>query len=120
MAQVCLRVWGVSRLVASDGQCWAATALWVAMRASTASSLSGRPVRVGNAAFLQVQNDVYGQVLLSLFPLYTDNRIILGRCGWGMPGRRGRRRVPAASPAGSPQWRRSAGRIVLCGLSRCT
>jgi GH15 family glucan-1,4-alpha-glucosidase len=38
--------------------------------------LGNQPVRVGNAAFLQVQNDVYGQVILSLLPLYVDNRII--------------------------------------------
>lgn len=37
--------------------------------------LGNQPVRKGNAAFLQIQNDVYGQVLLSLLPLYVDNRI---------------------------------------------
>jgi GH15 family glucan-1,4-alpha-glucosidase len=31
-------------------------------------------VRVGNEAYLQRQNDVYGQMLLSLLPLYTDLR----------------------------------------------
>lgn len=41
--------------------------------------LNNQPVRRGNAAFLQVQNDVYGQVLLSLLPLYVDNRIIHNR-----------------------------------------
>jgi GH15 family glucan-1,4-alpha-glucosidase len=41
--------------------------------------LNNQPVRVGNAAFLQVQNDVYGQVILSLFPLYIDNRIIASK-----------------------------------------
>lgn len=35
-----------------------------------------QPVRVGNQAFEHIQNDVYGQVLISLLPLYTDNRII--------------------------------------------
>lgn len=33
-----------------------------------------KPVRIGNKASEQVQNDVYGQVLLSLLPLYTDKR----------------------------------------------
>ncbi|MAZ47516.1 MAG: glycosyl hydrolase [Halobacteriovoraceae bacterium] len=32
------------------------------------------PVRVGNEAYLQRQNDVYGQMLLSLLPLYSDLR----------------------------------------------
>lgn len=32
------------------------------------------PVRVGNDAYRQIQNDVYGQMILSLFPLYTDLR----------------------------------------------
>lgn len=44
-----------------------------------AGYLGNKPVRVGNAAYFQVQNDVYGQILLSLFPLYTDNRIIFNR-----------------------------------------
>lgn len=38
--------------------------------------LGNRPVRIGNDAFLQIQNDIYGQVLLSLLPLYVDERIV--------------------------------------------
>src|SRR5690606_12631417 len=44
------------------------------------SHLSGymdnKPVRLGNQAYEHVQNDVYGQVLLSLLPLYTDKRFV--------------------------------------------
>lgn len=35
-----------------------------------------KPVRVGNQAYTHIQNDVYGQVLISLLPLYHDRRII--------------------------------------------
>lgn len=35
------------------------------------------PVRVGNSAYLQKQHDVYGQLLTSLLPLYTDKRLNL-------------------------------------------
>ncbi|MTI21542.1 glycoside hydrolase family 15 protein [Fulvivirga sp. RKSG066] len=35
-----------------------------------------QPVRVGNQAYTHIQNDVYGQVLVSLLPLYTDKRYI--------------------------------------------
>lgn len=35
-----------------------------------------QPVRVGNDAYTHIQNDVYGQVLISLLPLYADKRII--------------------------------------------
>lgn len=35
------------------------------------------PVRVGNAAYNHIQNDVYGQVLVSLMPLYTDKRLTI-------------------------------------------
>ncbi len=34
------------------------------------------PVRVGNQAYTHIQNDVYGQVLISLLPLFNDYRII--------------------------------------------
>lgn len=32
------------------------------------------PVRVGNLASIQIQNDIYGQVLLALLPSYIDER----------------------------------------------
>lgn len=35
-----------------------------------------QPVRIGNQAYTHIQNDVYGQVLISLLPLYYDKRII--------------------------------------------
>lgn len=35
-----------------------------------------QPVRIGNDAYTHIQNDVYGQVLVSLQPLYTDQRLI--------------------------------------------
>ncbi|TGK52596.1 glycoside hydrolase family 15 protein [Leptospira bouyouniensis] len=34
-----------------------------------------KPVRVGNSAYTHKQNDAYGQILLSLLPLYLDERI---------------------------------------------
>jgi GH15 family glucan-1,4-alpha-glucosidase len=34
-----------------------------------------RPVRVGNQAHEHIQNDVYGQVLLTLMPFFTDSRL---------------------------------------------
>jgi len=36
---------------------------------------NNKPVRIGNKAYVQVQHDVYGQVLVSLLPLYTDKRL---------------------------------------------
>ncbi len=38
--------------------------------------MGNQPVRIGNDAYTHVQNDVYGQVLISLLPLYADKRII--------------------------------------------
>ena len=35
-----------------------------------------QPVRVGNQASEHIQNDIYGQVLISMLPLYTDHRFI--------------------------------------------
>ena len=37
--------------------------------------LGNRPVHLGNGAFSQEQNDIYGQVLASLLPLYIDRRL---------------------------------------------
>lgn len=39
--------------------------------------LNNQPVRVGNQAYTHIQNDVYGQVILSILPLYIDNRFPL-------------------------------------------
>ncbi|HXH31002.1 MAG TPA: glycoside hydrolase family 15 protein [Bacteriovoracaceae bacterium] len=41
-----------------------------------AGYMGSGPVRVGNAAYYQKQYDSYGQVILSLLPLYMDERII--------------------------------------------
>lgn len=38
--------------------------------------LGNKPVRSGNDAYTHIQNDVYGQVLVSLLPLYIDRRFI--------------------------------------------
>jgi glucoamylase len=37
--------------------------------------MGNKPVRIGNDAVLQIQNDVYGQVLISLLPLFVDQRL---------------------------------------------
>ncbi|MBK0381341.1 glycoside hydrolase family 15 protein [Pedobacter sp. SD-b] len=34
------------------------------------------PVRIGNQAYEHIQNDIYGQALISLLPLYTDHRFV--------------------------------------------
>ena len=38
--------------------------------------MGNQPVRVGNDAYTHIQNDVYGQILISLLPLIEDKRII--------------------------------------------
>lgn len=42
-----------------------------------AGYLGNKPVRLGNQAYTHIQNDVYGQVLLSLVPLFTDQRLVV-------------------------------------------
>lgn len=37
--------------------------------------LGNQPVRIGNKAYQQTQNDVYGQVLVGLLPLFIDRRL---------------------------------------------
>nr|HPH47629.1 glycoside hydrolase family 15 protein [Chryseolinea sp.] len=37
--------------------------------------LGNQPVRIGNNANEQIQNDVYGQVLVGLLPLFSDKRL---------------------------------------------
>ncbi|MCE7054051.1 glycoside hydrolase family 15 protein [Algoriphagus sp. AGSA1] len=39
-----------------------------------AGYLDNKPVRFGNQAYTHIQNDLYGQVLVSLLPLYSDQR----------------------------------------------
>ena len=41
-----------------------------------AGYLGNQPVRIGNDAYTHVQNDVYGQVLVALLPLYVDARFV--------------------------------------------
>jgi len=38
--------------------------------------LGNKPVRVGNQAYEHIQNDVYGQALISVLPLFTDHRFV--------------------------------------------
>ncbi|TWJ00863.1 GH15 family glucan-1,4-alpha-glucosidase [Mucilaginibacter frigoritolerans] len=38
--------------------------------------MGNQPVRIGNQAYEHIQNDIYGQVMISVLPLYTDHRFI--------------------------------------------
>lgn len=38
--------------------------------------LGNKPIRIGNQAYEHIQNDVYGQAMIALLPLYTDHRFI--------------------------------------------
>lgn len=44
-----------------------------------AGYMNNKPVRIGNKAYIQIQNDVYGQVMVSLLPLYTDKRLTFAK-----------------------------------------
>ncbi len=37
--------------------------------------LGNKPVRIGNDAYTHIQNDIYGQVLVSFLPLFIDSRL---------------------------------------------
>jgi GH15 family glucan-1,4-alpha-glucosidase len=38
--------------------------------------LGNGPVRIGNQAFEHIQNDIYGQAIITLLPLYSDHRFV--------------------------------------------
>ncbi|MES2875251.1 MAG: glycoside hydrolase family 15 protein [Bacteroidota bacterium] len=38
--------------------------------------LGNKPVRIGNQASEHIQNDIYGQVMISILPLYIDHRFV--------------------------------------------
>ncbi|WP_412467992.1 glycoside hydrolase family 15 protein [Pedobacter sp. KLB.chiD] len=40
-----------------------------------------QPIRLGNQAYEHIQNDIYGQVLISMLPLYTDHRFVFSERG---------------------------------------
>ena len=40
---------------------------------------NNKPVRIGNKAYEQIQNDVYGQVMVGLLPLYVDKRLTFAK-----------------------------------------
>ncbi|SFA45802.1 Glucoamylase (glucan-1,4-alpha-glucosidase), GH15 family [Pedobacter suwonensis] len=40
-----------------------------------------QPIRIGNQAYEHIQNDIYGQVLISMLPLYTDHRFVFSERG---------------------------------------
>jgi len=44
-----------------------------------AGYMNNKPVRIGNKAYEQIQNDVYGQVLVGLLPLYIDKRLTFAK-----------------------------------------
>lgn len=47
--------------------------------------LNNQPVRIGNKAYEQIQNDVYGQVLVGLLPLFMDKRLTFSKKNFYKP-----------------------------------
>ena len=47
--------------------------------------LKNQPVRIGNKAYEQIQNDVYGQVLVGLLPLFMDKRLTFSKKNYYKP-----------------------------------
>lgn len=43
--------------------------------------LGEKPIRIGNQAYEHIQNDINGQVLISMLPLYTDHRFVFSERG---------------------------------------
>ncbi len=50
-----------------------------------AGYLGNKPVRFGNQAYTHIQNDLYGQVLVSLLPLYSDQRFTESERSYSAP-----------------------------------
>lgn len=50
-----------------------------------AGYLGNQPVRFGNQAYTHIQNDLYGQVLVSLLPLYSDQRFTESERSYSAP-----------------------------------
>ncbi len=82
-----------------------------------------RPVRVGNAAALHKQHDIFGEMVLALAPLFLDDRFRrAGDAAGARSGRRGSRARPSPSPArptpasGStaPSGGRRPSRALMC------
>lgn len=57
-----------------------------ALTESTLDHLTGyldnKPIRIGNQAYEHIQNDVYGQALIALLPLFTDYRFRFQNIGF--------------------------------------
>jgi len=64
------------------------------------------PVRVGNAAVLQKQNDIYGEVLLSLAPIFLDDRFRADRSAQSLEllERLARKAIELAGSADAGIW----------------